>query len=209
MQTKRSPSLRAILLGGTAFILLILQLASSFTDADSPLQTMELGARASMMRLRGPRPTSGEVVIVAIDDLSLKWTGLQWPWPRARLAEIVDALNAAGARVVGLDILLFEDSADPSGDEALGRVLAESQKSVAVMRIFRDPSQLNAVTLDLPFPAMRQSLDAMGITSFESDRDAIIRSLQAYDFFGEQVYYNWAFELARLQIGAGPPRDSR
>jgi adenylate cyclase len=205
MQTKRRITLRTILLAGTAALLLALQVVTSFTNESSPLQVLELGTRDAMMRLRGPQPVSGEVVIVAIDDLSLKWTGLQWPWPRAKLAEIVDALNAAGAKVVGVDILLVEDSADSSGDAALARSLTEAQSSVAVMRIFRDPMQMNTITLELPYPAMRSSLDAMGITSFESDRDAITRSLQAFDSFEKQTYYNWAFELARLYLDAQPP----
>ncbi len=205
MQPKRKLTLRLVLLAGTTLILLALQLASSLGEARTPLQTLELGARDAMMRLRGVQPVSGEVVIVAIDDLSLKWFGLQWPWPRAFLAKIVDELNAAGARVVGLDILLFEESADPSGDEALARALENAESAVTVMRVFRDPNQMNAVTLELPLPALRGALDGMGITSFKSDQDAITRSLQAYDFFGEQAYYNWAFEVTRLYQGAEPP----
>ena len=207
MQPKRRLTLRVILLAGTALVLLVLQLAASLSDANSPLQNLELGARDAMMRLRGPRPPSGEVVIVAIDDLSLAWKGEQWPWPRAYLAEIVDKLNKAGASVIGLDIFLFEASSDQSGDEALGRALAESEASVAVMQIFRDPSQPGSVTLNLPRPIL-ESLDGIGITSLERDKDAITRSLQAYDYFGEQVYYNWAFELARLYIGAEPPSEA-
>jgi adenylate cyclase len=203
MQPKRRLTLRVILLVGTAFILLASQLAVSFFNANSPLQNLELGARDAMMRLRGKQPVSGEVVIVAIDDLSLAWTGLQWPWPRATLAEIVDKLNDAGAKVVGLDIFLFKASADPSGDEALARALEESQISVGVLQIFRQPG---SITLNLPVP-IQSSLDGMGITSLERDKDAITRSLQAYDYFGEQVYYNWVFELARLYRGTEPPAN--
>ncbi len=204
MQSKRKLTLRNILLVGTALILLALQLASSLSDANTPIQTMELGARDTMLRLRGVQPPTGQVVIIGIDDLSLSWTGLQWPWPRAKLAEIVDALNKAGAKVVGLDIFLFEASADPAGDAALARALQESQNSVAAMQIFRDPQQPGSVTLNLPRPILA-SLDAMGITSLTRDQDAITRSLQAYDTFGEDVYFNWAFELARLYLGADQP----
>ncbi len=206
MQIKSRLSLRVTLLAGTALILLTLQLATSFANANSPLQAMELGARDAMMRLRGVQPVSGEVVIVAIDDLSLKWIGIQWPWPRATLTEIVDKLNEAGAKVVGLDILLFEASADPSGDETLAQALSESENAVAVMQIFRDPLQPGAVTLNLPRP-IQNSLDGMGITSIESDRDAITRSLQAHDTFDEKIYFNWAFEIARLYLGAEPPSN--
>jgi adenylate cyclase len=201
MQPKRRLSLRLVLLVGTALVLLTLQVIASFLNVRTPLQTLEFGARDTMMRLRGVQPVSGEVVVIAIDDLSLKWVGLQWPWPRAKLAEIVDKVNAAGAKVVGLDILLFEASADPSGDEALARALDKSQNAVAVMQIFRQPG---TVTLNLPRPILG-SLDGVGITSLESDEDAITRSLQAYDTFGEDVYFNWAFEIARLYLGVDAP----
>lgn len=203
MAAKRKPSLQFILLSGTALVLLILQTAASFSNARSPLQSLELAARDALMRLRGVQPVSGEVIIVEIDDLSLKWEGLQWPWPRAKQAEIVAILNAGGAKVIGLDLLLFEASADPAGDEALARALAESQNAVAVMQIFRQPGM---VTLNLPRPILA-SLDGVGITSIKSDNDAITRRLQAYDTFGEQVYFNWAFELVRLYLETEPPSN--
>ena len=205
MRPKRRLTLRVLLLAGAALLLLGLQIAASFFNANTPLQNLELGGRDAMMRLRGPQPVSGEIVIVAIDDLSIADQGLQWPWPRALLAEIVDKLNEAGASVIGLDIFLFAESADPSGDEALARALENAENSVAVMQIFRDPLQPGSVTLRQPFSALRASLDGMGVTSLEQDKDAISRSVQAYDIFGDQVYYNWAFEIARLRLGLDPP----
>jgi adenylate cyclase len=206
MQPKRKLTLRNILLAGTTLLLLFLQLTASLSQASNPLQNLELGARDTLMRLRGVQPVSGDVVVIAIDDLSLSWTGLQWPWPRSFLAEIVDAINHAGARVVGLDIFLFEASNDPAGDAALAAALQESQNAVAAMQIFRDPQQPGSVTLNLPRPIL-PALDAVGITSLERDPDAITRSLQAYDTFGQDVYYNWAFELARLYLGVDPPSN--
>jgi adenylate cyclase len=47
------------------------------------------------------------VRIVDIDDASLARVG-QWPWPRTRLAEIVDRLNADGARTITVDLILAE-----------------------------------------------------------------------------------------------------
>lgn len=70
-----------------------------------------------------PRP-SGRTVIVEIDDCSLQWTRAQgiggWPWPRALHADLLDALDRAGARVVGVDIQFPDpDARDPSGDQTL------------------------------------------------------------------------------------------
>ena len=55
-----------------------------------------------------PRPHAGApVVVVDIDDASLRRVG-QWPWPRTRIAELIDGLHDAGAAAIGLDILLSE-----------------------------------------------------------------------------------------------------
>lgn len=53
-----------------------------------------------------PKP-SPSVAIIDIDDKSLAAEG-QWPWPRSKLAELVDALNAQGAAVVAFDMLFAE-----------------------------------------------------------------------------------------------------
>ncbi len=46
-----------------------------------------------------------KTVLIDIDAESLRRLG-QWPWPRDRLAHLIDA--AAGAKVIGLDLLLVE-----------------------------------------------------------------------------------------------------
>jgi len=47
------------------------------------------------------------VAIVDIDEASLAKYG-QWPWPRTRLAELVQKLTAAGAAAIGFDIVFAE-----------------------------------------------------------------------------------------------------
>ena len=47
------------------------------------------------------------VTIVEIDQNSLLALG-QWPWPRTRLAQMVDAINAVGPAAIGIDILMPE-----------------------------------------------------------------------------------------------------
>ncbi len=48
-----------------------------------------------------------EPLIVDIDEVSLAQFG-QWPWPRYRVALLLDKLNQAGARAVALDMLFAE-----------------------------------------------------------------------------------------------------
>lgn len=61
-----------------------------------------------------PIVRSGVPVIVDIDDASLAKNG-QWPWPRYRVAQLLDALKDAGAMAVGIDIVFAEtDRTSPS-----------------------------------------------------------------------------------------------
>ena len=74
--------------------------------------------------------------IVAIDDASLDRLG-RWPWPRARLAALVEAVRAAGARTVVLDLLLSEPG-DREGDARLARALARVRAVEGVLLYFRE-----------------------------------------------------------------------
>ena len=58
-------------------------------------------------RAEGGLKPSGRVVVVAIDDRSLKEFG-QWPWPRYRIAQLLDRIKIGQPSAVGLDILFPE-----------------------------------------------------------------------------------------------------
>ncbi|MGH6912742.1 MAG: CHASE2 domain-containing protein, partial [Geminicoccales bacterium] len=58
-------------------------------------------------RLRAPRPVSDAIVLVRIDDRSLQEIG-RWPWSRAVIADLIGRLQATGARMIALDLLLVE-----------------------------------------------------------------------------------------------------
>jgi adenylate cyclase len=55
-----------------------------------------------------PRPLADlPIRIVDIDDASLHKIG-QWPWPRTRIAELIDRLREDGARLIAFDIVFAE-----------------------------------------------------------------------------------------------------
>jgi len=89
---------------------------------DSLVQRAELQTVDMRFRVRGPRATSGRVVIVEIDDESLREAGpMRWPWPRGMLSKLVERIDAAGARAIGLDIILPEPDPQPGMDAAFAR----------------------------------------------------------------------------------------
>jgi adenylate cyclase len=77
-------------------------------------------AQFDQMQRWHPRPyMPTSVRVVDIDEASLKTYG-QWPWPRTRVAELVQRLHAAGASAIALDVLLAEpDRTSPKAVEEL------------------------------------------------------------------------------------------
>ena len=75
------------------------------------------------LQIRGAFPVPREVIIVAIDDASVSTLG-RWPWPRKKIAELIDYLSHAGAKIIAVDLtFLPTESERLSGND---RVLAES-----------------------------------------------------------------------------------
>ena len=166
-----------------AIILIALQMLALLPDVSTPLVGTELSARDMLMRLRPAPQRSGQVVIVGIDDTSFNWTGYRWPWPRTYLAKIVDRLNQAGAKVVGLDVFLFEPDSDAQGDIALAGAFSNANASVGVANIYRKDVVsgnilLHSETEQKPLEPYQKSLTRIGITPTILDADAILRSIQ-------------------------------
>jgi len=64
-----------------------------------------------------------KVAIVGIDEKSLKAVG-QWPWPRNKLAELIDAITVFGPKAIGLDIFMPE--ADQTSPERVATNLGSA-----------------------------------------------------------------------------------
>ncbi|MCG3717854.1 CHASE2 domain-containing protein [Aliarcobacter butzleri] len=64
--------------------------------------------RDYLFTIRGELPYNQNVVIVDIDETSIKSLG-QWPWSRDKLAKILENLTLANVGIVGLDIVFAEE----------------------------------------------------------------------------------------------------
>lgn len=72
------------------------------------LELMELKAWDLHFKQREKiQPPSGMIAFVAIDEESINRDG-RWPWPRREMAELLQAVEGYGARVIGLDMGFFE-----------------------------------------------------------------------------------------------------
>ena len=84
-----------------------------------------------------PETKPSPVVLVLIDDGSLQAQG-RWPWSRTLLAELVNKIDAAGAQIIGLDIL-FAEPESASADQALARAMRNSRGVVLADKIASYP----------------------------------------------------------------------
>ncbi len=71
------------------------------------LDLIELKTYDRRFLLREPVRPSPAVVLALIDEKSLDREG-RWPWPRAKLAALIDVLSRDGAKVIGFDIGFLE-----------------------------------------------------------------------------------------------------
>ncbi len=87
-----------------------------------PLEELRLRTFDLFQVLRPRQQTIRPVVIVDIDEASLKEIG-QWPWPRTVLADIVTRLTGLGAAAIGFDVVFAEP--DRMSPAALATTLRE------------------------------------------------------------------------------------
>lgn len=88
---------------------LFLLLVGAFCYVFEPPILVDLSRRAFdvFLKKQAKPVQSGQIAIVDIDDASMEAYG-QWPWPRYRLAELVDRLWQQGAAVVVFDVIFVE-----------------------------------------------------------------------------------------------------
>jgi len=92
-----------IILGVTVTI----GLASLVWQAPDIVVRLDNAALDFQFRLRGERSPGTEVIMVLVDEQSLKEIG-RWPWSRDKQARLIDRIQSGAPAVIGLDIIYAE-----------------------------------------------------------------------------------------------------
>ena len=167
--------------------------------------------------------TESRVVIVGFDDDTINIEG-RWPWPRDRVADLVNAVQRSGIAVLGIDVLFSEADTSAGGverDGKLARAIA-SAPTILATSIGDFPSSNipetqvgwsvvgNSNVGALPVlpgvisstPQMRAGATGLGIVRSVSDHDGVVRSLPLVWATGTSDELNlwpaFSLELARL-----------
>ncbi|HVF36542.1 MAG TPA: EAL domain-containing protein [Sphingomicrobium sp.] len=97
------------------------------------------------------RPASGDIVVVGIDEKSLREVH-RWPWPRGRYAQLIDAIEAQRPKQQVHDIM-FPDRSDPEQDRLLAEAVKRSD-NITVAYLSRTGAQQGKLQDIRPLPEL-------------------------------------------------------
>jgi adenylate cyclase len=114
-------------------MLVILAGAALYTIEPLPLRVLRNALFDQYQRWQPRVYQPAPVRIVAIDDESLKRLG-QWPWPRTRIAELIERLRSAGAAAVAFDVIFAEpDRTSPQAMLSLTSLPEDMRRCIAAL----------------------------------------------------------------------------
>ncbi|MCJ8519207.1 adenylate cyclase [Pseudorhizobium tarimense] len=118
-------------------------------------------------------------IIVAIDEPSLAEINLQWPWPRTLHARLVTALRAAGAHVIGLDII-FSEPSTAEADKTFASVLGPDVVLAGDESLISSP-QADQLIRTMPLSMFTDAGAVAGIASVSLHEDGVLRAIPNRD----------------------------
>jgi adenylate cyclase len=78
------------------------------TSITNFIEVMSLKTIDLRFEFRGPIKPGNHVTIVAIDDKSLNAEG-KWPWPRDKMAALIEKVSDAGSKVIAFDVGFLDE----------------------------------------------------------------------------------------------------
>jgi len=135
----------------------------------SALEPLEQIAYRTRFQVRGECGWDDRVVLIAIDDSSLKQLG-RFPWPRQYYAHLLEILAAAEPSAIAINLLWSEPS--PHDPQLAAAMLAQGRVILAQARDFMG----NPLP---PVPELREAAIAVGHIMQSVDSDGIARTIAA------------------------------
>lgn len=149
---------------------------------------LEHKSQDSLFRLRKPRPTSGDIVIIAIDDATDSALDTRWPYPREYHARLIDNLFKLGVKQVVFDIS-FTETARSETDKLLADTAFYHQNTIFAGKLLRAERPGEPSRLQSPIKAIRNHQLSWGLVNIASDSDNVIRQYTLFEKLEDTPYY--------------------
>ncbi|MDD5085492.1 MAG: CHASE2 domain-containing protein [Candidatus Omnitrophica bacterium] len=190
-------------------ILLIFCIALLFTlvlSQSAFFKSLENKAYDSLFYFRQPlADKDNNVVIVAIDEESMKKVG-NWPWPRERLAKLIEIIKKGKPKVIGVDLLLDIPAVE---DEKLAEAFSVPPAAVLPMVVREDGAKGREDILLKPLDIFLAGYTRVGVTNISSDPvDKTTRDFRPL-YNGRRLSYPLAVCLEYLGMGPDDVRVKR
>jgi adenylate cyclase len=181
---------------GVVIFSLVLSRVNTALDLENDL----LDYRFSM---RGPLDISeSPIIILAIDDQSDESTPHRWPWPREYFAHVIENLNEAGVKAIGIDVIFEQaDINGPESDDKFAEALKKYHNVVISGKIEAPRGRADIVTLVEPYEKFQS---AWGLVSFDLDPDGFYRRYLVGQTFNDSVYGSFASEILKIYSDLDP-----
>ncbi len=111
-------------IGAVVSLLVLLAFWMQWAD---PIELKLYDVRA---KIRAKSKAADNIILVGIDDPSIREIG-RWPWPRSYMAEMVDQLSEAGAKVIGVDVFFSDPELNPGLQEVRNLKQAFAEQAAA------------------------------------------------------------------------------
>lgn len=180
------------------------------------LELITLDYRFIIKYLFTDQPSNLDVVLVTIDRQSLTELG-DWPWSRRYHAEVIDNLTAAGAKVMGVDLIF--NNGDPARNLADRNLVQATQNSSEIiypvvlnLEITRSwlryqQDQIRVQGRELPFPELAKQATGLGYINLIIDRDGLVRKLPFLK--AERKHATFSYQIANKFLGKVPTVDEK
>lgn len=145
----------------------------------------------SFFRLSPAPADKSQVVLVVIDDQSLQRYG-RWPWSRILLSKLTNNLRLAGAKAIGLDILL----AEPQSPEA-DKSLQDALQAAHALIVDKIASYSDGPRWVEPLPQFAEAAGGVGHAQAPLDADSVCRRFPPRELTMEGSRWAFAVEMAR------------
>ncbi len=179
--SRRTPVLFGVLMIIAALLWAAMVSAPHVSARASGLDRLEAALLDIRFSLFGAVSPSPDVVIVAIDDVTLAETQEKTATTRLLLADTIDAIAAAEPKVIGLDVILA-DAGAADVDDRLAAALSAAPMVIAAGGSFVDGAAATLVASPVnvlrPQPAFADVAD-VGLVNLSTDATGVPRYVSA------------------------------
>ncbi len=196
---KEKPIISIIITIGAIIVALFLGQMTTFLSLENDLLDYRFKIRGSLNISESP------IVILAIDDQSDESTPHRWPWPRAYFAHVIENLNEAGVKAIGIDIIFDQpDINGPESDSLFADALSRYENVVISGKIEAPRGRTDLVTLVDPYDEFVDTGVSWGLVSFDLDPDGFYRRYLVGQTFNDSVYSSFATEVIKKYLKEDP-----